>query len=45
MMSMPLAKYAREKLTRRIDIITDADADVPAVEQLVALDDDPAAAD
>jgi ribonucleoside-diphosphate reductase beta chain len=42
---MPLVEYAREKLTRRIDIITDADADVPGVEQLVALDDDPAAAD
>jgi len=42
---MPLVEYAREKLTRRIDIITDADADVPAVEELVALDDDPAAAD
>ncbi|PSQ43118.1 ribonucleoside-diphosphate reductase, partial [Halobacteriales archaeon SW_5_68_122] len=42
---MPLVEYAREKLTRRIDIITDADADVPSVEQLVALDDDPAAAD
>ena len=42
---MPLVEYAREKLTRRIDIITDADADVPAVERLVALDDDPAAAD
>ena len=42
---MPLVEYAREKLTRRIDIITDADADVPAVERLVELDDDPAAAD
>ena len=42
---MPLVEYAREKLTRRIDIITDADAAVPSVEELVALDDDPAAAD
>ena len=42
---MPLVEYARKKLTRRIDIITDADADIPAVERLVALDDDPAAAD
>ncbi|PSP94837.1 ribonucleoside-diphosphate reductase [Halobacteriales archaeon QS_1_68_44] len=42
---MPLVEYAREKLTRRINIITDADAAVPSVEELVALDDDPAAAD
>jgi ribonucleoside-diphosphate reductase beta chain len=42
---MPLVGYAREKLTRRIDIITDTDAEVPAVEELVALDDEPAVAD
>ena len=42
---MPLVEYAREKLTRRIDVITDSEAEVPAVEELVALDDDPAAAD
>jgi len=40
---MPLVKYAREKLTRRIDIITDADADVPGVEEFVALEDGAAA--
>ncbi|WP_254840069.1 ribonucleoside-diphosphate reductase [Natronomonas marina] len=42
---MPLVEYAREKLTRRIDIITDREATIPDVEELVALDDEPAAAD
>ncbi|MEF8808778.1 ribonucleoside-diphosphate reductase [Natronomonas sp.] len=42
---MPLVNYARDKLSRRIDIITDAQAAIPPVEELVALDDDPAAAD
>ena len=41
----PLVSYASEKLTRRIEIITDADAEVPPVEELVALDDGPTAAD
>jgi ribonucleoside-diphosphate reductase beta chain len=34
----PLVSYAGEKLTRRIDIITDADAEIPPVEELVKLD-------
>ncbi|MFQ3320650.1 MAG: ribonucleoside-diphosphate reductase beta chain [Natronomonas sp.] len=42
---MPLVNYARDKLTRRIEIITDADAKIPDVEELVSLDDSPAAAD
>jgi len=42
---MPLVNYARDKLTRRIDIITDAQAEIPDVEELVKLDDEPAAAD
>ena len=41
----PLVSYASDKLTRRIEIITDADAEVPPVEELVALDDGPTAAD
>ncbi|PSP66549.1 ribonucleoside-diphosphate reductase [Halobacteriales archaeon QS_1_69_70] len=41
----PLVSYASDKLTRRIEIITDADAEVPPVEDLVALDDGPTAAD
>jgi ribonucleoside-diphosphate reductase beta chain len=40
---MPLVNYARDKLTRRIEIMTDAE--IPDVEDLVALDDGPAAAD
>ncbi|RRJ33118.1 ferritin family protein [Halocatena pleomorpha] len=31
----PLIEYATEKTTRRIEIITDADADLPPVEELV----------
>jgi ribonucleoside-diphosphate reductase beta chain len=42
---MPLVDYASEKLTRRIEIITDQQATIPDVEELVALDDEPAAAD
>ena len=42
---MPLVTYAREKLTRRIDIITDADAEIPDVEELVTIDESPTAAD
>jgi len=42
---MPLVDHARDKLTRRIDIITDTDAEIPDVEELVALDDGSAAAD
>jgi ribonucleoside-diphosphate reductase beta chain len=33
--STPLIEYATEKITRRIEIITDADADLPPVEELV----------
>jgi ribonucleoside-diphosphate reductase beta chain len=42
----PLVEYARDKLTRRIEIITDAEAEIPDVEELVALEEDggPAAA-
>ena len=42
---MPLVEYAREKLTRRVEIITDREADVPDVGGLVALDDRDAVAD
>ncbi|WP_246984412.1 ribonucleoside-diphosphate reductase [Halorientalis marina] len=41
----PLVGYARDKLTRRLDIITDADAEVPPVDDLVDLGDDTVAAD
>ena len=34
-----LVEYASDKLTRRIEIITDAEADIPDVEELVKLDD------
>ncbi|MFC7157914.1 ribonucleoside-diphosphate reductase [Halomarina halobia] len=33
--STPLVEYAAEKLTRRIEIITDAEAELPPVEELV----------
>lgn len=33
--STPLIEYASEKITRRIEIITDADANLPPVEELV----------
>jgi len=42
---MPLVDYASEKLTRRIEIITDHQATIPDVEELVKLDDEPAVAD
>ena len=35
---VPLVTYARDKLSRRIEIITDADAEIPDVDQLVSLD-------
>ena len=38
---VPLVEYARDKLTRRIEIITDADAEIPDVERLVEIDDSP----
>lgn len=41
----PLVTYGHDKLTRRIEIMTDEDAEIPPVEQLVAHDDsDPSAA-
>jgi len=36
---VPLVNYARDKLTRRIEIITDAEAEIPGVDELVKLDD------
>lgn len=33
-----IVEYAHEKLTRRLDIITDADGDIPPVEELVAIE-------
>ena len=42
--AVPLVTYARDKLTRRIDIITDEDAVIPDVDQLVSLDTDGTAA-
>ena len=43
----PLVEYSRDKLTRRIEIITTAEAEIPGVDELVKLDTDegPAAAD
>ena len=41
----PLVEYASEKLTRRIEIMTDVEAEIPPVDELVALDGDSAAAD
>jgi ribonucleoside-diphosphate reductase beta chain len=43
----PLVEYSRDKLTRRIEIITTAEAEIPGVDELVRLDTDegPAAAD
>ncbi len=38
---VPLVEYSREKLTRRIEIITDDDAQVPPVEELVAVEGAP----
>ncbi|MFD1585832.1 ribonucleoside-diphosphate reductase [Halorientalis brevis] len=44
---VPLVEYASDKLTRRIDILTDATAEIPGVDELVKLEnvDDPAASD
>jgi ribonucleoside-diphosphate reductase beta chain len=39
----PLVEYARDKLTRRIEIITDAQAEIPPVDELVEIDDGGAA--
>jgi ribonucleoside-diphosphate reductase beta chain len=36
---IPLVEYARDKLTRRIEIITNEHAEIPGVEELVKLDD------
>ena len=41
----PLVEYAHGKLSRRIEIITDADAAVPSVEELVRLEGTDTAAD
>ena len=38
---VPLVEYSRDKLTRRIEIITDADAEIPDVDTLVEIDDAP----
>ena len=38
---VPLVEYARDKLTRRIEIITDGDAEIPDVDTLVEIDDAP----
>jgi ribonucleoside-diphosphate reductase beta chain len=35
---VPVIEYSRDKLTRRIEIITDADAEVPDVDELVKID-------
>jgi ribonucleoside-diphosphate reductase beta chain len=35
----PLVEYASDKLTRRIEIITDSEVEIPDVEELVKLDD------
>ncbi|WP_336325532.1 ribonucleoside-diphosphate reductase [Halovenus sp. HT40] len=35
----PLVEYATEKLTRRIEIIADAEAEIPPVDELVEIDD------
>jgi ribonucleoside-diphosphate reductase beta chain len=41
-----IVEYARDKLTRRLDIVTDARCEVPPVEELVAIEGaDPGAAD
>jgi ribonucleoside-diphosphate reductase beta chain len=35
----PLVTYGHDKLTRRIDILTDAEAEIPPVEELVRIDE------
>jgi ribonucleoside-diphosphate reductase beta chain len=42
--AVPLVEYSRDKLMRRIDIITDENAEIPGVDDLVALDTDEASA-
>jgi ribonucleoside-diphosphate reductase beta chain len=39
-----MISYSRDKLTRRIEIITQGDAEVPDVEELVALENEPGTA-
>jgi len=41
---VPLVEYSRDKLTRRLDVITDAEAEIPGIDALVALDTDDATA-
>jgi ribonucleoside-diphosphate reductase beta chain len=41
----PLVGYASDKLTRRIEILTERDAEIPPVDELVKLDDAQQAAD
>jgi ribonucleoside-diphosphate reductase beta chain len=40
----PLVEYATEKVQRRIEIITDSEADLPPVDDLVSLEREPTAA-
>lgn len=44
---VPLVGYSRDKLTRRIEILTNADSEIPPVEELVAIEgaEDAGAAD
>ena len=41
----PIVTYAQDKITRRIELITDAEADLPPVEELVALEGSTSRAD
>ena len=41
----PLVEYATDKLSRRIEIIADADADIPPVDELVDIEGSAAASD
>lgn len=41
----PLVGYAGDKLSRRIEILTEADAEIPPIEELVKIGDTDAAAD
>ena len=45
--SRPMVSYASDKLARRIEVMTESDAEIPPVDDLVSLDDGPsdAAAD
>lgn len=38
---MPLMEYAQDKLQRRIEVLTEADADLPPIEELVAIEGAP----